>query len=49
MDEKTIKRIKKLQREQSKIYEKYSEGEATKKDIKRFDEITNELLEIQYE
>jgi hypothetical protein len=48
MDNETINKIKKLEWEQELLYDKYYEGKATKKDIKRIDEITNELLEIQY-
>lgn len=46
MDDKTIKLIKKLEQEQSKLYNKYYNGEASKKDIKRIDEITMHLQEI---
>lgn len=47
MIEKVIDHIKKLQKEQDTLYVKYNEGEATKQDIKRIDEITNELLELR--
>jgi hypothetical protein len=49
MDNKTINKIKKLEWEQELLYDKYYDGTATKKDIKRIDELTSELLEIQYD
>jgi hypothetical protein len=49
MDDKTINRIQKLKQEQSKLYNKYYDGLATKKDIKRIDEITCILSEINIE
>jgi hypothetical protein len=49
MDDQTIERIYKLKLEQEFLYNKYYDGKATKKDIKRIDEITCILLEINYE
>jgi hypothetical protein len=49
MDDKMIDEINKLKLEQELLYNKYYIGKATKKDIKRIDEITSSLLEIQYE
>lgn len=48
MNEETMEQIKQLKYEQGLLYEKYYNGKATKKDIKRIDEITCELLELYY-
>lgn len=46
MDNETVELLDELENERYYLYQKYYNGKATKKDIKRIDEITMYIMEI---